>query len=297
MRRTQGFTLVELLVVVAIIAILASILLPSLGRAREMARQSVCKGNLNAAGKGINLYRSEMSQGGGQAIFPIFEDDADPTQPLPSSTNQGADELWLDNDGDDKPETPALPAYQASMQQIWLMIAKNSVTEETFQCPSDEFYSKRSGSDFRYGWTGAEQVSYGMHYYSNLNSNPFPLGPSLPEDNVIYADQHPYSLPCRNATGATGITDTVEAPADDGTGGVKPSNHKVDGENLLLISGSVKWWAPLDKNNNPRNAYAGKESDDIYVPNGGSAPQRATINDPKTGKSKFADTWIVPNEE
>ena len=51
-----GFTLVELLVVVAIIALLLSIISPGLGRARELARRTICKTNLGALGKAWQIY-------------------------------------------------------------------------------------------------------------------------------------------------------------------------------------------------------------------------------------------------
>jgi len=44
--RRAAFTLVELLVVVAVVALLLGILLPALGQARELARRSVCLSNL-----------------------------------------------------------------------------------------------------------------------------------------------------------------------------------------------------------------------------------------------------------
>ncbi len=58
-RGSKGFTLVELLVVVAIIAMLVGILMPTLGRARDLARRAVCGAQMNAMGKASLLYQNE----------------------------------------------------------------------------------------------------------------------------------------------------------------------------------------------------------------------------------------------
>lgn len=55
-RRTGGFTLVELLVVIAIIALLVAILLPSLSQARESAKSSTCASNMRSFSAGFEIY-------------------------------------------------------------------------------------------------------------------------------------------------------------------------------------------------------------------------------------------------
>ncbi len=57
--KPSGFTLIELLVVVGIIGLLASILMPSLARAREAARRAVCGSNLRQIGMCLQMYADE----------------------------------------------------------------------------------------------------------------------------------------------------------------------------------------------------------------------------------------------
>lgn len=58
-RHTRGFTLVELLVVVAGLAILGGLLLPSVGHLRAKAAQARCANNLRVLGVAWNMYADE----------------------------------------------------------------------------------------------------------------------------------------------------------------------------------------------------------------------------------------------
>ncbi len=62
-RRSQrpGFTWIELLVVVAIIAILVAMLLPALSRARENAKRALRVSNLRQINLGLRMYADDWS--------------------------------------------------------------------------------------------------------------------------------------------------------------------------------------------------------------------------------------------
>ena len=58
-RKYSGFTLLELLVVISLVAMLIGILVPSLKKAKALTKSTVCKSNLRAAAVGFRMYLDE----------------------------------------------------------------------------------------------------------------------------------------------------------------------------------------------------------------------------------------------
>src|SRR5580700_8865447 len=81
----RGFTLVELLVVIGIIAALIAMLLPALESARSQARIVVCMSNIRQLGFGLKLYAADFNQ-----QYP----------PNTTSLTKGGPISWLDTNPD-----------------------------------------------------------------------------------------------------------------------------------------------------------------------------------------------------
>ncbi len=71
-RKQRGFTLIELLVVVSIIALLISILLPSLKKAREQAKAAACIANLKGLATASVTYSTDDEHENAIAAHPIM---------------------------------------------------------------------------------------------------------------------------------------------------------------------------------------------------------------------------------
>jgi len=83
--RRAGFTLVELLVVMAIIALLVGILVPTVNKAREAAKKTRCRANLHSIGQAIRGYMEEFhGYYPPMATKPSLEQQLHPDNPRPA---------------------------------------------------------------------------------------------------------------------------------------------------------------------------------------------------------------------
>lgn len=239
----KAFTLIEMLVVVTIIGLLVSLMMPAIGRARELSKRASCANNLQVLVKACLTYAISTSNQG----------DTPKALPVAGGKLLGGIEITKDNWYNFK---------DGNRRCLWLLVAGEYATAEHFVCPSSNFRTAQISE----GFFGLDPVSHrdscSYSYISMVN----PTGTNRP----------PISMIAGNSIAGLVIMADLNTRFDPGDNSVVAgsnngyfgNNHnsrihnKGEGQNIGRIDGSATW-------NDTGIVTTGAIDDDkIYEPTG-----------------------------
>jgi prepilin-type N-terminal cleavage/methylation domain-containing protein len=278
--RRKGFTLVELLVVIGIIALLISILLPALNAAKERANRVKCSSNLRQIGQGLLLYANDN-----KGIYPRC-----PANTAGTYTNFTAGGTSTATD----PFGTGGPALNDVTAAMFLLVRNADINPEVFVCPSsnqekDTLNNKPANQ--RCNFYNANNLSYSF-------ANPYPndtaiglgykLNGNVPADLAIAGDRN-------DGDGASAGAVTSASAASEQKK-INSKNHETDGQNVLFNDGHCEWsthaWVGANKDNIYSRASVSGTPPAQVSPNAGSAGWPTT--DANAQPALDLDTILIP---
>jgi len=212
-KRIRGFTLIELLVVVGIIALLISILLPSLARARELSKRTACQASVKSIGTSCFIYQEDNL-----GVFPT----------APHRTNTGASPIieYMGGMGGvvgissgDRPRDEQTQAGSdgdlvvANSRNLWLLVRSGAIVPKNFKCPSSEDVPDPTPNVADYfDFVGFGSISYGYQVPTDQANSSKPTVDAVNMRFALVADRGPWTVRGETFTG-TGIEAGYSADA------------------------------------------------------------------------------------